>query len=121
MKKYLILILVILCVSCSDEEVVETMPDDVLSQQEMVELLVDIQLIEGGIIIRKLDENKFGEEINAYYQNTFKKHGLSKKTFEYNMKYYSDHLEKLEIIYEEVINELSRLQAESETQQPIKK
>ena len=121
MKKYLIPILVIAFASCSDVEVVETIPDDVLSKQEMVELLVEIQLIEGGIIIRKLDEKIFAEEINAHYQITFKKHGLTKKTFEYNMRYYTDHPAQLEAVYEEVINELSRQQAESETQKPIKK
>lgn len=120
MKKYLILFLMIVTASCSEEVVVETIPADVLSKQAMVELLVDIQLIEGGIIIRKLKGKEFDKEINVYYQIAFKKHGLTKKTFEYNMRYYTDHLEKLEEIYDEVINELSKLQAESETQKPIK-
>jgi len=121
MKKFLILVLVTVCMSCSDEEGAQRMPDGILTKQEMVELLVDIQLIEGGIIIRKLDEKKFGEEINAYYQKAFKKHGLTKETFEYNMRYYTDNPEILDAVYEEVINEISRQQAESETQQTIKK
>ena len=121
MKKYLIHIIMIMCISCSDEEGMQKMPDDVFSKAEMVELLVDIQLIEGGVIVRQLNEQKFSHEINAYYQNTFKKHGLTKKTFEYNMRYYTDNPDKLDAVYEEVIIELSRLEAETETQKPIKK
>ncbi|PCH98103.1 MAG: hypothetical protein COB85_02205 [Bacteroidetes bacterium] len=120
MKKYLILFLAITSITCTNDGDLEMVPDGYLSKQQMVELLVDIQLIEGGIIIRKMDHKKFGDDINAYYQETFKKHGLTKESFELNLKYYTDNPEKLEVVYEEVLNELSKLQAESETQRPIK-
>lgn len=69
--------------------------------------MVDIQLLEGLIAVRTIEE----EQINFYYNATFEKHGIDKNTFNLNIKYYIGHPEELEVIYQDIITELSKKQA----------
>ena len=73
--------------------------------------MVDVQLLEGLIAVRTIEE----EQINYYYNATFEKHGIDKNTFDLNIQYYIEHPEELEVIYQDVITELSKKQATVQT------
>ena len=79
--------------------------------------MVDVQLLEGLIAVRTISE----EQVNVYYNATFKKHGIDKNTFDLSMKYYIEYPEKLELIYQDVITELSKKQAAVQTAKEAKK
>jgi len=111
MKKYLILFIVSLFMACA-EEPIEVIPIDVFSIEKMTAVMVDIQLIEGGIVIRKYNKTQRQGEIVEYYKALFEKHQISREEFDYSFKYYTDHPEKLEEVYEKMLEKLSELEAE---------
>ncbi len=117
MKKYLILLGLAFGLGCG-EKPDESVPIDVLSIQEMTEIMVDVQLIEGGIVIRKYNKTQRKGQITDYYKSLYHKHKVSKETFEHSLKYYTDHPDKLEEIYDGMLERLSKLEAEVQNEKP---
>ena len=89
------------------------LPKGILDTDKMTSVMVDIQLVEGLIAVRTIQT----EKINFYYNSTFKKHKIDKETFDRSIEYYTDHPAELEIIYQDVITELSKKQASIQSKQ----
>lgn len=114
----LILIAVLLFSSCSKEE--EKRPEEVLSESEMVDVMVDVHLAE-AVLTRKRGENQKVDKLtDAYYQKIYEKHNITKKTFETSFSYYQQNLSDLQRIYEQVITELNKMQREREMERKAK-
>ena len=90
------------------------LPPDILSSNQMIEVMVDLQLIEGLIAVRDTE----AEEVGAYYKSIFDKHQINREILDKSIQYYSEHPEILEMIYQEVITELSKKQAKVENETP---
>ena len=112
MKKTVIPIILFTLFACN--EAVETIPDNVLSKEDMVSVMVDVQLIEAALSINQSEEAK--ETAYYNYDSVLKQHNLSKEKFDESFKYYSEHPELMEQIYEEMLSELSKRQAEVENE-----
>ena len=97
--------ILVLLFSCKEKS--KPLPSGILDNAKMTEVMVDIQLLEGLIAVRTIEE----EQINFYYNATFEKHGIDKNTFDLNINYYIEHPAELEVIYQDVITELSKKQA----------
>ena len=117
MKKYLILIAVCLGLGCSEKSG-EPIPGDVLPIEKMTDIMLDVQLIEGGIVIRKYNKTQREGQIADYYKSLYYKHKVSKDAFESSLKYYTDHPDKLEKIYDGMLERLSQLEAEVQNEKP---
>lgn len=100
-------------ISCSKKE--EKIPENILSKEKMIKVMVDVQLAEAAIQNRNLNMTDSTKIIAAgYYKNLFEKNKMSEQQFRESFLYYSHHLDVLNKIYEEVINELSKKQAVTE-------
>ncbi len=78
----------------------------------MVKVMVDVQLAEALIQNQSLNSNDSTKKIAAsYYKKIFEKNAISEQQFRESFLYYSHHLELLNKVYEDVINELSKMQA----------
>ena len=102
---------VITCMLSCTETTTE-LSKDIVPEDKMVEIMVDLQLIEGIIAVRDTDP----EEVNAYYQSIFDKYQINREVLDKNIQHYSEHPEILESIYQEVITELSKKQAKVENE-----
>ena len=99
---YLKNIVFILVVGCSSPEV--KIPQNVLTQAQMIPIMVDIQVIEGarnGSIMLG-DTNG----IEDYYAKVYDKHGITEDQFKSSFAFYSDHPTIFIPIYEEVLDSL---------------
>jgi hypothetical protein len=95
-------------VACVDHEV--EIPSDVIGHQQMVDILVDIHVVEGarsGTLILG-DTNS----IPDYYARIYLKHGTTEQDFKTSFDWYTQHPEKLKLVYEDVIVALSKLEEE---------
>ncbi len=101
----------LLFVSCS-EKPNRKKPEGLLSEEKMVELLTDIQLIEGAVSKKILDKIDAKKESPIYYQKAFEKHDVTENQFELSIRYYTENPEDLQVIYEDVLIELSKIKAE---------
>jgi hypothetical protein len=99
---YAVGLLVILFVGCASPEV--KIPENILTQEQMMPIMVDIHVIEGarnGSIMLG-DTNG----IEDYYAKVYEKHGITEDQFKSSFAFYSDNPTVFIPIYEEVLDSL---------------
>ncbi len=108
---FYILILGGILVSCKpDKEEDVVMPSYLLSEEQLVNVLTDAYLSEGasGINVKNVIGEKYD---SAYVFNPLQEHGISKSKFDSTMNFYTQHPQKLKLIYDKVLEKLSVIQA----------
>ena len=97
------------------------MPDRLLTKQEMMAILADVQIIEADLNRQKNQEREHKDSIphkpvdyvklsRIYYDQLFEHYGINDSIFSQNMKYYALHPDDLEIILDSVEQRLLREQ-----------
>ena len=76
----------------------------------MSAILTDIHLAEAEINLGVSDSTS--KEKNNF-EKIFKKHSITKQQYDVSLTFYIDHPELLDKIYEDVLNELSKMQGEA--------
>ncbi|MFT4681277.1 MAG: hypothetical protein ACI9FU_000975 [Granulosicoccus sp.] len=109
--KYLSLILLLGLVACGGGKPVEEIPANVISKEAMVPLLVDMQLIEGANSSKFFQGDTGKTNYALIYTTIFEKHEVEKAQFDSSMAYYTLHSGVLEVIYDQVIEELMKIEA----------
>ena len=99
-----------LFISCSGNQ--DKTPLNILNKDEMVAVLIDIQLADATVNLSKYGQSHFPGDKVKLFDEIYSKHKITKKKFEESFVYYTDHPEKFQKIYAEVITGLSRKQAE---------
>ena len=105
------------------------MPERLLTEQEMIEVLADVQIIEADINYQKSQERDREEEDSVeivskdyfkisreYYDQLFKHYDITDSILMQNIKYYADQPEVLERIMDSVLNRLDKEKSTSSTQ-----
>lgn len=97
-----------------DDEV--AIPDDILGKEKMIDILVDLQLVEGTLILKRSIGKAYLPYKEFYFNHVFEKHQVSREKFEESLDFYKDHLYLLNEIYGEVINKLKEMKKELDRQ-----
>ena len=105
------------------------MPERLLTEQEMIDVLTDVQIIEADITYQKSKERDHKEEdsieivhkdylkmTREYYDQFFEHYGITDSIFVQNIKYYSTQPEVLERIMDSVISRLDKEKSISSVQ-----
>ncbi len=98
--------------ACSNNEVRVDIPDTVLSEQKMVEVMRDIHLSEATMNLNAFDPGKTAVENPSPGLNVLKKNNITKQQYDESFDFYSQHPLLLNKVYELVLNDLSKMQAE---------
>ena len=95
------------------------MPERVLSEREMIDIMTDVQIIEADINYRKSQEmeavsspNDYRELTRSYYDQLFEHYGITDSIFSQNMRYYTERPAQLEKIMDSVFQRLTKAQSE---------
>ncbi len=110
MQRIVALILFVLVVSCGEKKSVR-IPESVLPVEKMAKVLVDIHLMEAAMnlninpVTAPTMNIKTGSDV-------FKKNNITKAKYDESLEFYSLHPELLNSVYEIVLNDLSKKQAE---------
>ena len=95
------------------------MPERLLSQAEMIDILSDVQIIEADINHQKTKEREAEETpkdykglTQSYYDQLFEHYGITDSIFSQNVRYYTERPDQLEIIMDSVMQRFVRLQSE---------
>ncbi len=88
----------------------EVVPETILTEEQLVNVLTDAYLAEGasGINIKSVTGEKFD---STYLFNPLEDNHIEKAKFDSSMAYYTRHPKKLKIIYDKVLDKLSVAQA----------
>jgi predicted DNA-binding ArsR family transcriptional regulator len=105
-KDYL-LILICLLFSCSNSD--EKIPENILSENTFASILKEIHLAEATFELHKTKGmGKAQNELANSYQNIYSEYAMSEEDFKTTLEYYSVNPEKLEKIYDKVLEELTK-------------
>jgi hypothetical protein len=112
MKKLLSVFWVVFLFGCASIDSPESLPDSILSEEKMAEVMVDIHLLEAT-----LNSSNFIRDhvvMNSINPNTdvMKKNNITKKQFDDSFEFYSRNPVLLTEVYQLVLNNLSKMQAE---------
>jgi hypothetical protein len=89
-------------------------PAHLLSQDQMIKLIADMQLLEATVNLKNAQRQSLQKKDTLVYGDIFKKYNSSYSEFQENFSFYSSKPEVLSKIYDEVIIELTRMQAEDD-------
>ena len=114
------LILAFQLISCenktSDEDDKYIRPEKFLSQEELIDAMVDFRIAEAAI--RQIASK--GENTNKitpyYYKPMLEKHGLTIQDYHANLDYYANYPDEMDEIYKEVVNRLIEIQTDVRSQ-----
>ena len=101
----------ILMVSCSSNKNKAT-PENLLSKENMVSVMMDIQLADATINLSNYGQGNYPNDKQKLLTAIYAQHKVTKKQFEESFSYYVEHPEEFQKIYDDVISGLSKKQAE---------
>ena len=110
MRYYFLLLFTILIVSCSGDKKV-SIPDSVLPEDKMAEVMVDIHLLEATLNINTFSRDKVSKGTIEPTTDVLKKHSITKKQYDESFTFYTRNPQLLSEVYLMVLNELSKMQA----------
>ena len=124
MKRLLIISLLFVLVAACGRKDKGFMPERLLNEQEMIDLMTDVQIIEADINYQKTQEREHKDSIPAkpvdyvklsrlYYDQLFEHHGITDSIFAQNIRYYTERPALLETIMDSVTQRLTKVQSES--------
>ena len=106
MKIYL-LILFFLLFSCSNSK--HDTPKNIICKNTFEAALKEIHLAEGSFELNKRkDPEAAKNKLTNSYLNIYRKYGISNKSFEETIDYYSENADKLEHSYNNILKQLSK-------------
>ena len=86
-----------------------------LTEEEMVSILSDMQIIEADMNFRKSNQQDISGLPQLYYGQLFEHYGITDSIFSENMKYYTLNPAELERIMDSVMQRLTKVQSESQS------
>ncbi len=113
MKKVVALFLCTMLLACSHKQA-ESIPSTILPKEKMAQVLVDVHLLEAMMNTNALTPEKISSDNATILPaiDVFKKNNISKKEYDDSFDFYTKHPELLSEIYQLVLNDLSKMQAE---------
>ncbi len=109
MKKFVILIVTISFFSCTNEKKI---PEYVIPQEDMVDIIVDIHLTDGLLTLNHVRRKLAKKDTSNYYDKIFDQYGYTRADFDTSIYYYSMNIDDYDNIYAEVLNRLNEMETE---------
>jgi len=111
MRTYAIMAILALLVACSQTQP-ELIPSDIIAQEKFTQVMVDVQLIEGMKIHKLGPQRSKSPDMEAMYSELFRIHNVDSEKFYKTYEYFKQRPAKMEMIYEAVLDSLSKLDVE---------
>lgn len=101
--KYILLMLVLMLAQCGDEK----KPKGLLTQDQMVSLMVDVYLAEARLSAKGISRDSASKLFAPFEKKLLTQKGLTDSVLKANYTYYLERPKELEIILDAVIDTLS--------------
>jgi len=83
------------------------MPSQLLTEQEMISIMTDVQILEADMNYRKSNGELIGDMPKEYYRQLFEHYGITDSIFNENMRYYTHNPAMMEKIMDSVTKRLT--------------
>lgn len=104
MRKSLLIFFLVFFLACEDSK----KPQDLISEDKMVEVLTDLHIAEGAMRTYYLSNDSMKHYAKAYYNTVCEKHGVTYKQYRASYMYYAGEQGKMEEIMDKVLENLSK-------------
>lgn len=98
-------------ISCSEKK--EGISSAIIAEDKMAEILTDIHIAEAYVSYKNLQADFLKQNISNAYHLIFKNYQISEEQFEESFDYYSKNPDKMVKVYDQVLINLSKKEAES--------
>ena len=123
MKGLIYILFVLLLLTACGHKDKGFMPERLLTEEEMIDVMTDVQLIEAEINYQKTQEREVNDSIKTaptdfvkmsaeYYRQLFEHYQITDSIFSQNIRYYTERPETLQRIMDSVVQRLTREQSE---------
>ena len=90
----------------------DSRPENVMSQDEMVDFLTDLHKLDGALSVNYYNSAPDSRENVYYYNALFKKYGISKADFDSSLVWYVSNPKKFNNIYTQVVDNLTQFEVD---------
>lgn len=118
MKRLVLISLLFVLVAACGHKDKGFMPERLLTESEMMDIMTDVQIIEADINYRKTQVREEGAQppefrnlTQSHYDQLYEHYGITDSIFSQNLRYYSEHPDVLEKIMDSVTQRLLREQS----------
>ncbi|MBI1287271.1 MAG: DUF4296 domain-containing protein [Flavobacteriales bacterium] len=101
----------------SCQENAEKKPDYLLDEDKMVSVMVDMHLVETAQNLKVIEPDSANLNYDRMFESIFVSHGVTKTEFDSSLYYYSTRTEEMNVIYDKVLEQLSELESEVNSDQ----
>jgi hypothetical protein len=111
---FLIIAALAVITSCYRKDAPESGFDEslIISKDTMEMVILDAHLIDGAYVLQQRQVIDEKELPDRYFQLLMDKYGISEDRFNESIRYYTYHVEEMDEIYENVINEMGKIESE---------
>ncbi|WP_157447097.1 DUF4296 domain-containing protein [Cytophaga aurantiaca] len=92
--------------SCSSETELDVKPDDLISEEKMIDVLIDVHITESALSLQNFNRDSSMKLFAYYKEDLFKEHKITEKQFQNSYDYYAKHSKEFDHMYEIVIDSL---------------
>ena len=117
MKQVVIAIVLLFLLAACENKSKTVMPSHLLTEQEMIAIMYDVQILEADMNYRKSNGKMIGDMPREYYQQLFEHYGITDSIFNQNMRYYTQDPATMERIMDSVMERLSKEQSRRDDSQ----
>lgn len=110
-RKTIFIFTCLFLLACAEQKK-EGIPSDILSKQKIADVMLDMHLLEAAMSLNtyRPDIIKNGDPAASF--DVFDKHKITKDQYNESFEYYAQHPELLNEVYQIVLENLSKMQAE---------
>lgn len=102
MKQVVIAIVLLFLLATCENKSKTVMPSHLLTEQEMIAIMYDVQILEADMNYRKSNGKMIGDMPKEYYRQLFEHYGITDSIFADNMRYYTHNPATIERIMDSV-------------------
>lgn len=104
--KIIILACLMVFFSCQSEKTTEIIPQDLILEKKMIDVLIDIHITESALSLKNFNRDS-SLSLYAYYKrDIYKKYQITEEQFKSSYDYYAKHSAIFDHIYEVVIDSI---------------
>ena len=107
MKRLTIITLFLLLFSACGNKSKTFTPSRLLTEQEMIAIMTDVQILEADMNQRKANGKMIGDMPKEYYRQLFEHYGITDSIFSENLRYYTYSPATMERIMDSVTQRLT--------------
>lgn len=113
-----LIVSIVLLSACQNPSEVK-IPEGVLDQKEMAEVLADIHMVEGARVGREI----MGDSLHSdfYYAKVYQKYDITKAEFDSSFSFYSKHPKMMDAIYSKAIEQLNKMEMQLQEKGELKR